>query len=64
MSFRIMLGLLAVLAWATAPMPAVSAENERRVALIIGNDSYKSLKRLDNGANDARAMAAELRAAG
>jgi uncharacterized caspase-like protein len=41
-----------------------SAVEERRVALIIGNDSYKSLKRLDNGANDARAMAAELKAAG
>jgi uncharacterized caspase-like protein len=40
------------------------ADTERRVALIIGNDSYKSLKRLDNGVNDARAMAAELKAAG
>jgi hypothetical protein len=28
--------------------------------LIIGNDAYKGLKRLDNGVNDARAMAAEL----
>ena len=40
------------------------ADTERRVALIIGNDSYKSLKTLDNAVNDARAMERELKAAG
>lgn len=40
------------------------ATPERRLALVIGNDSYKSLKRLDNGANDARAMERELKAVG
>ncbi|MBI5163863.1 MAG: caspase family protein, partial [Magnetospirillum sp.] len=43
---------------------AASAAEDRRVALIIGNDSYRSLKKLDNGANDARAMASELKAMG
>ncbi|MBI5164550.1 MAG: tol-pal system protein YbgF [Magnetospirillum sp.] len=57
-SVSIFIFVLALLFW-----PAHAAE-ERRVALIIGNDSYKSLKRLDNGANDARAMERELKAAG
>jgi uncharacterized protein YgiM (DUF1202 family) len=40
------------------------ANTERRVALIIGNDAYKGLKRLDNGVNDARAMERELKSIG
>lgn len=35
---------------------AGAGSDERRVALIIGNDGYKSLPRLNNAANDARAM--------
>jgi formylglycine-generating enzyme required for sulfatase activity len=36
----------------------------RRVALVIGNDSYAALDRLSNARNDARAMSDALRAAG
>lgn len=34
---------------------------ENRVALVVGNSSYRSISRLRNPANDARAMAIELR---
>ena len=42
--------------------PAVS--QGRRVALVIGNGAYRSVDRLANPANDARAIAAALRDAG
>jgi hypothetical protein len=34
-----------------------SAEAAKRVALVIGNDSYKSLPNLNNSCIDARSMA-------
>jgi len=40
------------------------ADTEKRFALIIGNDGYKSLPKLANAANDARAMDKALKAAG
>ncbi|TAN58872.1 MAG: hypothetical protein EPN20_15840, partial [Magnetospirillum sp.] len=55
--FALLLGLV----WCIGP---AHAAEERRVALIIGNDSYKNLPKLSNAANDSRAMAAELKAAG
>jgi uncharacterized caspase-like protein len=44
-----------------AAMPAMA---EERVALIIGNDRYQSLPKLDNAGNDARAMATTLQGLG
>ena len=42
-------------------LAAVPAFAEKRVALVVGNSSYKNVSRLDNPANDARLMAATLR---
>ena len=41
-----------------------SAEAAKRVALVIGNDSYKSLPALNNARTDARGMAAKLKELG
>lgn len=38
--------------------------NDRRLALVIGNDSYKSVQKLVNAKSDARAMAKQLEATG
>ena len=43
---------------------AVSAQAERRVALVIGNDTYAHLPNLNNAGKDARDMAATLRSLG
>ena len=41
-----------------------SAEAAKRVALVIGNDSYKTLPDLNNARTDARGMAAKLKELG
>jgi len=41
-------------------IPALFAQSEKRVALVIGNADYKYVKALDNPANDANDMAASL----
>jgi len=41
-----------------------SAEAAKRVALVIGNNSYKTLPDLDNARTDARGMAAKLKELG
>ena len=51
--------LLAVLLSAVLPA-ALSAQAERRVALIIGNGAYQNVGPLRNPVNDARAMAQTL----
>ena len=56
--------LVAVFAAFAAAAPSARADTEKRVALIIGNDDYKSLPKLANAANDARAMDKALKAAG
>ena len=38
--------------------------NDRRLALVIGNDSYKSVQKLVNAKSDARAIAKQLEASG
>lgn len=43
---------------------AANAEQERRVALVIGNGAYEHLPRLANPANDAQLMATTLRSVG
>lgn len=41
-----------------------SSAAERRVALVIGNDAYRTVSKLERAARDARAMGAELRRLG
>ncbi len=43
---------------------AVAQETGRRLALVIGNSSYKGMKRLQNPANDARDVSRALRSLG
>jgi len=43
--------------------PQIAPDNRRRLALVIGNDTYSSLPRLNNAVNDARAMSDALRQA-
>lgn len=45
---------------AIALKPSASAQAERRVALVIGNDSYRNLRPLRNARSDARAVAQAL----
>lgn len=58
-AWRFALALLALIGAA-----GVSAAQDRRVALVIGNDAYKNLTKLQNAANDARSMEARLKALG
>ena len=44
-------------------VPAAS-EHARRLALVIGNDSYQNVQPLSNARSDSRAVAAELKAVG
>jgi tetratricopeptide (TPR) repeat protein len=55
------LSVVVALLLAAAP---VTAEEQRRVALVIGNDTYKSLAPLDNPTHDAGRLAALLDASG
>ncbi|WP_348637484.1 caspase family protein [Bradyrhizobium sp. ISRA430] len=50
--------MLAVTLQVVSPSTAVA---DRRVALVVGNSSYRYIPRLDNPANDARLMADTLR---
>lgn len=52
-------GLAALLAWAVCVAEPASAQ--KRVALVIGNDAYSNLPKLQKAVNDARAVAASLR---
>jgi len=56
--WRIGVLALAALAWCA---PALA---EGRLALVIGNSSYRSVNPLPNPANDAKAMSGELKSAG
>jgi len=51
------------LAWGANPS-AVPLLTEHRVALVIGNDNYQNVTKLENARADARAIANSLRAAG
>ncbi|PKN08589.1 MAG: peptidase, partial [Deltaproteobacteria bacterium HGW-Deltaproteobacteria-8] len=55
--------LLACLVFGLAAAALATPQQERRVALVIGNGAYKSAP-LKNPANDARDMAAALRSVG
>ena len=43
--------------------PQVAPDNRRRLALVIGNDNYISMPRLNNAVNDAKSMSDALRQA-
>lgn len=43
-----------------APLPVSSADGAHRIALVIGNDAYQNLDRLQKAVNDARTIAASL----
>ena len=59
---RLLLAYLVVFAFV---LGAHAETSERRVALVIGNDDFLTLQpKLENAANDARAMEQALRAAG
>lgn len=56
--------VLVLVGLASAAARAQPASAGRRVALVIGNGSYRSVDRLANPANDARLMARTLQASG
>jgi len=61
---RLVLLLLCSAALACAASDRPPAASVHRVALVIGNDSYKTIARLENARADATAMAESLRASG
>ena len=59
--------LLLVLLIALASLPIAHAQQERpgkRLALVIGNDAYQKVSKLEKAGNDASSMARELKTAG
>src|SRR5512138_1982138 len=55
---------LAILALCIATGLATTARAEKRVALLIGNNAYQNVSRLQTAINDARAVGAALRGLG
>ncbi|WFU19374.1 caspase family protein [Bradyrhizobium sp. CB3481] len=55
---------LAILALSVAIGFATTARAEKRVALLVGNNAYQSVPRLQTAVNDARAVGAALRGLG
>ena len=55
---------LAILALSIAIGSIATAQAEKRVALLVGNNAYTSVPRLQTAVNDARAVAAVLRRLG
>ena len=63
--FLLVLLALAAVSAQAAPQHGASAEGEsKRVALVIGNNAYKSVHTLARAVNDARSMAAALQKSG
>jgi formylglycine-generating enzyme required for sulfatase activity/uncharacterized caspase-like protein len=58
------LAAMAVLAGLFAALSGLAEAQEKRVALIIGNDAYKGLPKLNNAVADARAMDKKLKELG
>jgi len=63
-SRRARLGVIVAACLGLIGLGAEALAQEKRVALVIGNDAYKSLPKLANATNDARAMDARLKALG
>jgi len=55
---------LAILALSIAMGFAATAHAEKRVALLIGNNTYQNIPRLQTAVNDARAVGTALRGLG
>ena len=55
---------LAILALSIAISFAATAHAEKRVALLIGNNAYQNIPRLQTAVNDARAVGTALRGLG
>ena len=45
-------------------LPSLSAHAQNRVALVVGNNAYESVPRLEKAINDAKAVSASLQAIG
>lgn len=56
--------LIALLFFSLCAGSLCHAAPEKRVALVIGNDSYKEVPKLEKAANDARAIGAQLKKVG
>jgi hypothetical protein len=56
--------LLAFFLFSSVLLGVCHAANEKRVALVIGNDSYQDVPKLEKAANDARAIGAQLKKVG
>src|SRR5690348_454306 len=56
--------LLRFLIVVSAVLLAATASAERRMALVIGEDDYKSVRKLDNAVEDAQAIQAVLEGLG
>ncbi len=69
-SWRLLIAMMLLWVGALQPVVAADARNLRvegssqRLALVIGNDSYRRVRTLDNARADARALASALEAAG
>lgn len=61
---NVVAGFCALIAFAVQLLAVPAAATERRVALVIGNSSYKNAPALPNTVNDARDMALSLRKVG
>src|SRR5512133_2157884 len=55
---------LAILALSVAMLFATTARAEKRVALLVGNNAYQNIPRLQTAVNDARAVGTALRGLG
>ena len=55
---------LLVIACLVSLTAGAHAANERRVALVIGNNDYQHIAKLEKAVNDAHSVAAELRKVG
>ena len=56
--------MLRVLAIVACILSAGTASAERRVALVMGDDDYRTVRKLDNAVNDARSLEETLKKLG
>jgi uncharacterized caspase-like protein len=60
----LLITLLAFLVWSWSALGDAAAQSQKRIALVIGNSSYRHAPALPNPKNDAEDMAAALRRVG